>query len=101
MLGASYDSSADMWSLACMIFEMITGEFLFEPRKGKEFSKTDEHIAQMMELLGQMPRTLAERGGLYKKYFNRKGQFRRIRGLTFLPLKRVLMEKYKIKEHEA
>jgi len=73
MIGASYDSSADIWSLACMMFEMVTGEFLFEPRKGKGFSKTDEHLAQMMELLGQMPRTLAVRGSQYRKYFNRKG----------------------------
>jgi len=33
ILGAHYDTSADMWSFACMIFEMLTGDFLFEPRK--------------------------------------------------------------------
>jgi len=25
-----------MWSFACMIFELITADFLFEPRKGQQ-----------------------------------------------------------------
>jgi serine/threonine protein kinase len=33
IIGAAYDTSADMWSFACMIFEMLTGDFLFQPRK--------------------------------------------------------------------
>ncbi len=101
MLGADYDSSADMWSFACMMFEMVTGEFLFEPRKGKGFMKTDEHLAQMMELLGPAPQTTVMRGTKYKGFFNRKGQFRRIRGLAYLPLKTVMLEKYRFKELEA
>jgi len=28
-----------------MIFEMLTGDFLFEPRKGSDFSKNEDHLA--------------------------------------------------------
>lgn len=44
-----------MWSLACMTFEMLTGELLFNPRKdqNENFGKNDDHLAQMMELLGR------------------------------------------------
>ena len=45
MLGIDYDTSADLWSLACMVFELITGDFLFEPRKGPSYKKTDDHLA--------------------------------------------------------
>lgn len=45
MLGIDYDTSADMWSFACMVFELITSDFLFEPRKGPTYGKTDDHLA--------------------------------------------------------
>lgn len=80
---------------------MITGDFLFEPRKGNNYDKDDDHLAQMMELLGRMPKNMALSGKNSKKYFNSQGHLRRISGLNYWPLKKVLMEKYRIKEEEA
>ena len=37
ILGIPYNTTADIWSFACMIFEMLTGDFLFEPRKGQYY----------------------------------------------------------------
>lgn len=45
-----------------MVFELITGDFLFEPRKGETYDKDDDHLAQMIELLNRMPKTLAFTG---------------------------------------
>lgn len=66
IVGAEYGPSADMWSLACMVFELITGDFLFEPRKGDNYDKNDDHLAQMIELLNKMPKSLALAGSRSK-----------------------------------
>jgi len=52
-LGAKYDTSADMWSLACIIFELLTGDLLFDPRTGDNYDRDEDHLALMMELLGE------------------------------------------------
>ncbi len=101
IIGADYNTTADVWSFACTIFEMVTGDFLFEPRKGQNYDKDDDHLAQMMELLGRMPKNLALSGKNSKKFFDSKGHLRKISGLNFWPLKKVLVEKYRIKEDEA
>ena len=93
ILGLNYGASADIWSFACMIFELVTGDFLFEPRKAESYSKNDDHLAQIIELLGKMPKKFSVAGRYSKKYFSKNGNLRRIKGLQFWPLKSVLMEK--------
>lgn len=84
-----------------MLFEMATGDFLFEPRKGSNYGKDDDHIAQMMELLGRIPEDLALRGRRSRRFFTRSGHLRHIRGLNYWPLKKVLLEKYRFNEKEG
>lgn len=62
ILGVHYATSADIWSFACMMFEMLTGDFLFEPRKGPNFSKSDDHLAQIIELVSKFPRSFSLSG---------------------------------------
>ena len=55
----------------------------------------------MMELLGRMPKNLALSGKHSKKYFDSRGHLRRIKDLRFWPVKKVLTDKYMIKDEEA
>ena len=101
ILGHPYTDNTDCWSLACTFFELATGDLLFEPSASEGWSKSEDHLAQIMELLGPMPKKYAVGGKYSPAYFNKKGILRRIESLRFWPLLDVLKEKYHFVEADA
>ncbi|KAK3043609.1 hypothetical protein RJ639_001671 [Escallonia herrerae] len=101
LLGSKYSTSADLWSFACICFELATGDVLFDPHSGDNYSRDEDHLALMMELLGMMPRKVALGGRFSRDFFNRYGDLRHIRRLRFWPLNKVLVEKYEFSEQDA
>ncbi|GAB4856515.1 hypothetical protein Ancab_014432 [Ancistrocladus abbreviatus] len=101
ILGSKYSTSADLWSFACICFELATGDVLFDPHSGDNYDRDEDHLALMMELLGMMPRKIALGGRYSRDFFNRYGDLRHIRRLRFWPLNKVLVEKYEFTEKDA
>ncbi|KAH0911971.1 hypothetical protein HID58_035292 [Brassica napus] len=101
ILGSKYSTSADLWSFACICFELATGDVLFDPHSGDNYDRDEDHLALMMELLGMMPRKIALGGRYSRDLFNRHGDLRHIRRLRFWPMNKVLTEKYEFSEQDA
>ncbi|XVF19806.1 hypothetical protein REPUB_Repub11eG0142600 [Reevesia pubescens] len=101
ILGSKYSTSADLWSFACICFELATGDVLFDPHSGENYDRDEDHFALMMELLGMMPRKIALGGRHSRDFFNRHGDLRHIHRLQFWPLNKVLMDKYDFSERDA
>ncbi|KAK7262222.1 hypothetical protein RJT34_29785 [Clitoria ternatea] len=102
LLGSKYSTPADLWSFACICFELATGDVLFDPHSGDNYDRDEDHLALMMELLGVMPRKIALGGRYSREFFNRHGELRHIgSNLRFWPLDKVLMEKYNFSEQDA
>lgn len=118
ILGAKWGASTDVWSMACMVspsnspsvvvisnvaqvFELITGDYLFDPQSGTKYGKDDDHIAQIIELLGTFPKSLCIAGKWSQEIFNRKGELRNIHRLRHWALPDVLREKYHFSVEDA
>ncbi|KEF59687.1 CMGC/SRPK protein kinase [Exophiala aquamarina CBS 119918] len=101
ILGSKWGASTDVWSMACMVFELITGDYLFDPQSGTKYGKDDDHIAQIIELLGPFPKSLCLSGKWSQEIFNRKGELRNIHRLRHWALPDVLREKYHFSPEEA
>ena len=77
-----------------MFFELATGDYLFEPHSGENWSRDEDHIALIMELLGYLPSDLRKHGQRTSEYFHSSGILRNIQRLKFWPIISVLTDKY-------
>ncbi|KAG2223227.1 hypothetical protein INT45_006108 [Circinella minor] len=112
IVGCRWNDRADMWSFASLIFELLTGEFLFHPEEGREggdsYSTDDDHLAQIIELMqpgphsaSMVPRSLTAEGEESKRFFTRKGELRRIKRLRYRRLRDVIHDQYAVLAPQA
>uniref|UniRef100_A0A8C8CB75 non-specific serine/threonine protein kinase n=1 Tax=Oncorhynchus tshawytscha TaxID=74940 RepID=A0A8C8CB75_ONCTS len=85
----------------CTAFELATGDYLFEPHSGQDYTRDEDHIALIIELLGKVPRKLILAGKYSKEFFTKKGDLRHITKLKPWGLLEVLVEKYEWSKEEA
>jgi serine/threonine protein kinase len=83
------------------VFELVTGDLLFDPQEGKSWDREEDHLAMMIELLGDFPRSMTTAGKYGSEYFNRKGELKHIHSLKYWGLRDVLRDKYRLTDQDA
>ncbi|KAJ3446777.1 protein kinase superfamily protein [Anaeramoeba flamelloides] len=83
ILGHDYNWSSDIWSLCCMVFELLTGEVLFDPQKSQLYGKDEDHLALIIELFGKIPPDILETRHHSKKFIDKNGELKHIKNLHF------------------
>ncbi|KAF9041465.1 kinase-like protein [Panaeolus papilionaceus] len=76
IIGAEWDTKADIWNLGCLLYEFARGAKLFDPHWNTEtsgLSPTQTHLSQMTGLLGNFPLQLLQKGSKSDSYFNEQG----------------------------
>ena len=108
MMGIEYDTPSDIWSVACIVFELITGDYLFNPKnkyvgRKRELLRDREHLSLMVDLLGKFPVDLSLSDDCYNSedLFDNNGRIRGHKKIEKWPLKNVFIEKYGLDENLA
>ncbi|CAH7682706.1 hypothetical protein PPACK8108_LOCUS15787 [Phakopsora pachyrhizi] len=87
---------------ASAIFELLTGDYLFNPDAvWKQYTKDDNHVAQIIELLGSLPPNIAFSEKFGHEIFNRCEELRHMHKLKTWPLEAVLTERYCLEKEPA
>ncbi|KAJ3504224.1 hypothetical protein NLJ89_g8048 [Agrocybe chaxingu] len=79
LLEAPCGTSMDMWTLGCLLFELLTGEPLFDlgfQTRELDISRKESHLIQMIELCGEIPKELVRAGRLSDRWFTEDGCLR-------------------------
>lgn len=104
IVGNGYGPAIDIWSCACMVFELLTGEFLFDPKQDDNgiFSRDEDHLALITELLGSMPDCITKGNGFYRdRFYDSRGKLRNIHDLRPSTLSSVLYRRYRFTQKKS
>ena len=101
IFGLDYDETIDIWALACIIFELATGDSLFKVKRDANFSLNENHILKFIEILGYIPKQIIMKMKNPKIYFDMLEKFNKFKTIKKTSIKNILIEKYNFKSNEA
>lgn len=100
ILGHKYNKSCDVWSLGCVIFELLTGELLFNPKKDKENSRDIYHLYCIQQLCGKFSKKFLNKCEKKRQFFDKHGNIPNMKDINKCNFKDILTLEHKIKKEE-
>ena len=101
IVGSKYNQSTDLWSLACMLFELLTGDYLFRPQSGRDEPRDEIHIALFISTLGKLPKKLTHEGKYSRELFNKSGKLLHAKVPEDYTLDQILVSEYNFDPEDA
>ena len=69
VIGRTYDTMIDLWSIACTVFEIYSGKILFSGKTNNEMLKL------MFDVKGRMPNKVVKKAMFREKHFDENFNF--------------------------
>lgn len=73
LLEYDINETCDIWSVGCMIYELLTGNILFDPIKKRRFSRDRYHLYEIQKIIGKIPDYLLEKSQKRKIFYKNNG----------------------------
>ncbi len=70
ILGGKCSYAVDIWCLGCLLFELLTGDILFDPIKDSQHNRDYYHLCLINDTCGDFSKNFLKNTKHYKKYFN-------------------------------
>ena len=81
LLHLPYSFPADIWSAACVIYELLTGAYLFQPEGETESGRDLDQLSRFEEIAGRIPKDYAEQSPRRREFFKSDRTLKLQRGL--------------------
>lgn len=94
-----YNHLCDMWSVGCVIYELLFGEMLFDPDSKRRFGRKRNHIYEMNKIIGKIPDELLNVSQRYSYFYKSNGLLKRVNHIDYKPLADILTEKLENKKN--
>jgi serine/threonine-protein kinase SRPK3 len=102
ILDLNYTYSCDIWSVGCVLFELLTGYVLFEP-EDRPLTKDIHHLYLLEKMLGPMPLKMKQKSKRCRFLFNPKKAYtiRNVKKFKSAPIKERLVKQFLFSESDA
>jgi len=81
-----YSYSADIWSIACLAYELLTGEILFNPKPISTKNKDRQHLYDIQKRLGPIPESMINKSRKRDVFFNSAKLLKGVNKIHYKPL---------------
>ena len=102
ILDLNYGYGCDIWSVACVTFELLTGFCLFEP-DNEPINRDIHHLYLLEKNLGEIPISMKKVSKRSRFLFDKKRNYhiKNIEPFNHVPLKKRLMDQFLFSKNDA
>lgn len=76
ILMGNVTDKVDIWAAGCILYELIIGDFLFDPSKDKYKSRDYHHLLEISRVSGIFSKKFLKSTKHWQKYFDKKGDLK-------------------------
>jgi len=99
ILGCKWNKSVDIWSIACLYFECLTGDVIFNPENDKHYD-TDTHHLYWIQQLIELDHNQYKDGSHYNKFYDKNNCLKIKNDIEYLTFEYVISDYKKLNDDD-